>query len=144
MGQNGAPAGAGVRLLGWIMVQLTRLRPDEPVLLERDRLTALYASLGAVQAEEIVCRAMEELAMRLALMERAYAAGEMLALAKGARGLVAIAGQVGMTSLARVATDVSICAARKDAPALGAALSRLMRISDRSLTAVWDSADLSG
>jgi hypothetical protein len=127
-----------------MMAQLTRLRPDEMVLLERDRLAALYASVGQAQAEEIICRAMEELAVRLALMERAYAAGEFMALAKGARGLVAIARQVGMTSLADVANDVSACAARRDGPALGATLARLMRISDRSLTAVWDSADLSG
>ncbi len=126
------------------MSQTTRLRPEEPVRLERDRLAALYASVGEVQAEEIICRAMEELAMRLALMERAYAACEMQALAKGARGLVAIAEQVGMTCLAKVAGDVAICADERDSPALAATLSRLMRISDRSLTAVWDTADLSG
>jgi hypothetical protein len=120
-----------------------RLRPEEPVLLEHDRLSALYDSVGQVQAEDIICRAMEELAVRLALMERAYTAGEMSALAKSARGLVAIATQVGMTTLAWVAHDVSVCASRRDSPALGATLSRLMRISDRSLTAVWDSADLS-
>lgn len=126
------------------MSQFTRLRPDEPVRLERGRLAALYMSVGEAQAEEIICRAMEELAMRLALMERAYAAGEFAALSKGARGLVAIADQVGMTGLARVAGDVALCAERRDGTALGATLARLMRISDRSLTAVWDSADLSG
>lgn len=125
------------------MTQPTRLRPDESVRLERGRLAALYASLGEVHAEEIICRAMEELAMRLALMERAYASGETKALARGARGLVAIADQVGMTSLARVAGDVAVCAERGDTPAIAATLSRLLRISDRSLTAVWDPADLS-
>lgn len=126
------------------MSQFTRLRPEESVRLERGRLSALYTSVGEVQAEEIICRAMEELAMRLALMERAYAAGEFAALAKGARGLVAIADQVGMTGLVRVAGDVACCAERRDGTALGATLARLMRIGDRSLTAVWDSADLIG
>ncbi|MCU0911195.1 MAG: hypothetical protein MUE98_07580 [Rhodobacteraceae bacterium] len=126
------------------MTRLTRLRPDEMVRLERGQIAALYDSVGKAQAEEIICRAMEELAMRLALMERAYAAAELPALAKSARGLVAIAGQVGMSALARVAADVAACADRRDMPALGATLARLMRISDRSLTAVWDSADLSG
>lgn len=126
------------------MNQPIRLRPDEPVRLDRGRLGALYASVGEVAAEEIICRAMEELALRLALIERAYAAGELAPLAKGARGLVAIADQVGMGLLARVAADVAVCAARVDGPALGAVLARLMRISDRSLTEVWDSADLSG
>lgn len=126
------------------MAQLTRLRPDEPVLLERGRLAELYASAGEFQAEEIICRAMEELALRLALMERAYSARELPAVAKCARGLVAIADQVGMAKLAAVARDVASCAEHGDAAALGATLARLMRISDRSLTAVWDSAGLSG
>jgi len=126
------------------MEQPTRLRLDEAVRLEQARLVALYDSVGKTQAEEIICRAMEELALRLALMERAYSSGEMAALAKGARGLVAISDQVGMVLLARVAADVARCAERRDAAALGATISRLLRISDRSLTAVWDSADLSG
>jgi hypothetical protein len=126
------------------MKQLTRLRPDEPVRLERGRLAALYASVGETQAEEIICKAMEELAVRLALIERAYSARELAALSKGARGLVAIAEQVGMTTLARVAGDVAACAEEVNVAALAATLSRLVRISDRSLTEVWDSADLLG
>lgn len=126
------------------MTHFTRLRPDEPVRLDRTLISALYASAGESQAEEIICRAMEELAVRLAQMERAYAAGQQALLGKGARSLVAIADQVGMTGLAHVARDVALCAERGDATALGATLARLMRISDRSLTAVWDQADLSG
>lgn len=122
----------------------SRLRPDEPVRLDRTRIAALCASVGHGPAEEIVCRTLEELAMRLALLERAYAVSEMEALAEGARGLSAIAGQVGMSVLARVAGDVADCAVRADAVALGATLARLMRLSDRSLTAVWDHADPSG
>lgn len=126
------------------MTQLTRLKPDEPVRLEQSQLEALYASLGETQAEEIICRAMEELAMRLALIERAYAARDLGPLSKGARGLGKIAHQVGMSLLAKIADDVAICADRKDRLALDATLARLFRISDRSLTAVWDTADLSG
>ena len=126
------------------MTHLTRLRLDEPVRLEQDRLEELYASVGEAQAEEIICRAMEELAMRLALMERAYAAGDPAPIAKSARGLVRIAEQVGMTKLARVSADVADCALSRDMTALGATLARLMRISDRSLTAVWDSGNLFG
>ena len=55
------------------MTQPTRLKPDEPVRLEQTQIAALYASVGEAQAEEIICRAMEELAMRLALMEKAHA-----------------------------------------------------------------------
>lgn len=121
-----------------------RLRPEEPVRLDRARIETLHAALGPAQAEEIVCRAMEELAVRLALLERGYAARDVAALAKGARSLVAIAEQIGMAALARVAADVAACADRRDGPALAATLGRLLRLGDRSLTAVWDAADLSG
>lgn len=126
------------------MAQPIRLRPEEMVRLEQKQLDTLYASLGEMQAEEVICRAMEELAMRLALMERAYGAGEMEPLAKGARGLVKIADQIGMSLLAKIAGDVAICADRRDGQALGATLARLLRISDRSLMAVWDMADSPG
>lgn len=112
--------------------------------MEQQQLDTLYASLGEYQAEEVICRAMEELAMRLALIERAYTEHELQSLAKGARGLVKIADQIGMSTLAKVARDVAICADREDRLALAATLARLLRISDRSLMAVWDMADLSG
>jgi hypothetical protein len=55
--------------------------------------------------------------------------------------MVAIADQIGMASLARVARDVSSCAVRVDAAALGATLARLERIADVSLMAIWDMQD---
>ncbi len=125
-------------------MQPTRLRLVEVVRLERRCLADLYAQLGEPAAEEVICRAMEELAMRIAMLDRSQAAGDWAALAKGARSLVAIAEQVGMTLLAHVAADVTHCAERCDVPATAATLARLVRTAERSLTAVWDSHDLSG
>lgn len=126
------------------MTQLTKLKPDESVRLEHGQIDALYNSLGEAQAEEVICRAMEELAMRLAMMERAYTLDEFGTVAKGARSLVKIADQVGMVMLASVAADVADCANAGNKVALGATFARLMRISDRSLTAVWESGNLFG
>jgi len=127
------------------MGKLTPLRPIEAVRLERARLDEIYDSVGESQAEEIICRAMEELATRLAAMDQAYQSGDWSLLGKGARALAAIAGQMGMTTMSRVASDVRLCAERGDAAALGAVLARLMRTSERSLTAVWGNpAGLSG
>ncbi len=124
------------------MTNVARLRPAEAVRLDRNRIGALYRSAGEQQAEEIICRAMEELAVRLALIERAYSARDRALVAKRARGLVAIAEQVGMTTLARIADDVETCALRGDRTALGATLARLARIADISLTAVWETSDI--
>jgi len=123
--------------------EVSGLRHDEGVRLDPDRLGALYAELGHASAESVVCRAMEELAVRITDMQRFLATGEHDALYRSGRLLAKVADQIGMTSLARVATDVCLCAERGDGAALGATMARLVRIGDRSLTAVWDLQDLS-
>lgn len=122
------------------MTKVARLRPAEAVRLDRGRIAALYGSAGEHQADEIIGRAMEELALRLALVERAHAARDLRQVAKRSHGLVAIAEQLGMTAVAEVAGAVEICAARGDRTALAATLARLARLADHSLTAVWDAS----
>jgi len=123
--------------------QIAVLVIEEKVRLESDRLAELYVQLGEAGAQDVVCRAMEELAIRLARIDEAYRAYRLAALRKGAKSLIGIAEQVGMQRLADVARDVCLCADDMDPVALGATVSRLQRIGDRSLTAVWDLQDLS-
>jgi hypothetical protein len=118
--------------------QVTILAPDESLRVNTARLRALEEDLGAVQADRVIGRAMEALAVRLARTERAYSEGDMQRITKDARALGGIADQVGLESLARVALDVAGCAAAGDGPALAATLMRLQRLGDRSLSAVWD------
>ncbi|MCB1338182.1 MAG: hypothetical protein KDK10_12270, partial [Maritimibacter sp.] len=59
------------------------------------------------------------------------------------RGLIAVAQQVGMTTLARVGRDVLELSQSYDAAAFGATVARLGRIGESSLMAVWDLQDLS-
>ena len=61
---------------------------------------------------------------------------------KSARSLVAISEQIGMTLLARVAMDVTICIDSGDKIALSATIARMLRIGERSLTEVWELQDL--
>jgi hypothetical protein len=49
-----------------------------------------------------------------------------------------------MRVLSQVARDLADCVTRKDAVAQAAVLARLVRIGDRSLTAVWDLQDMRG
>lgn len=123
------------------MVHFATLIHNEPVRLDPDSLESLYAELGPAGAENVVCRAMEELALRLADLTTLHHAGELAELARVARSLVAISKQVGLSDFARVAKDVAKCAERQDPIALGATLCRLERVGDRSLTAVWDLPD---
>ncbi|MFV0333529.1 MAG: hypothetical protein ACK5JR_05590 [Tropicimonas sp.] len=120
------------------------LQHDEQVRLNPDNLESLYADLGHAGAEAIVCRAMEELALRLADLARLHDAGHLARLARVARSMVAISEQVGLASFARVSGDVALCAQTGDPVALAATLRRLERIGDRSLTAIWDLKDPGG
>lgn len=123
-------------------MEAVNLRPDENVRLNPSRLTELFVQLGNRGAEDVVCRAMEELAVRLADIETAYWQGEFSKVSKIARGLIAIADQIGLNGLAQVARHVAATASRNDRTAIAATVSRLVRMGDKSLTAVWDAQDM--
>lgn len=99
--------------------------------------------MGEAGADDVLCRAIEELAVRLALCERLWRKEDWQQLRKCARSLIAISDQIGMATLARVALDVTQALDAEDHTAVGATLARLIRIGDHSLTAVWDLQDLS-
>ncbi len=132
----------GAKIRGEIVEQIVLLRQHERVYLDTSRLEELVLQLGAVNAEDIVCRALEELAARLAQTERCWRAEAWLEMRKSARSLIAIAEQVGMQLLARVARDVMRCIDDHDETALAATLSRLLRIGELSLSEVWEMQDI--
>ena len=125
------------------VANITTLIFDEQVRLDSDRLAELYVQMGEVGAQDVVCRAMEELTTRLVRINESYRSNKRRELRKGAKGLIGIAEQIGMHRLAKVARDVCNCVDQNDSLALGATLARLQRIGDGSLTAVWDLQDLS-
>lgn len=123
------------------MDQVAVLERQEHVRLDTDRLSQLVGELGPAEAEELVSRSMEELAVRLSFTERQFRQGKRREMRKSARALVGIADRIGMHTLARVAGDVIACTDRADETALAAVLARLIRIGERSLTAIWDLQD---
>lgn len=125
------------------MERITQLKQKETVRLDSDRLEQLYLQLGEAGAEDVVCRALEELAVRLSHTERCFRERRAQDMRKSARGLIAIAEQIGMAALARVARDVTVCIDHNDRVALAATLSRLVRIGERSLEEIWDVQDYS-
>ena len=119
------------------------LAHDETVRLDTDKLAVLYDELGPSEANRVVNGAIKEVAHRLSVIEEAYYGQDRQTLNKAMKTLPAIADQVGMTALARVARDASDCAAAGDTPAFAATLARLIRLGDRSLSAVWELQDIS-
>ena len=125
------------------MENVVVLAHDEAVRMDGQAISALTAQLGEAGAEGVINRAMEEVANRLTLIERSYYQQETDILWKSARGLVSIAEQIGPVELAYCAQTVSDCAQAEDQVALAAVVNRLVRMGDRSLTAVWDMSDIS-
>lgn len=111
--------------------------------MDPDALRELHGQLGEAGTQGVVCRAIEEIANRLSLIERCYYQRDMDALWRASKGLIGIADQVGLTLVARVSRDVAACVKAEDETALSATLARLIRLGDRSLSAVWDMPELS-
>jgi hypothetical protein len=125
------------------MKMVTHLRFDEPVRLDREKLEHLYVQLGSRGAEDVISRAMEELAVRLAKVGKAWKRGDMDEVRRVSRSMVAISEQIGMVAFARVSGQVSALAVTDKGTALAATVTRLTRIGESSLIAVWDLQDLS-
>ncbi len=125
------------------MTDVVKIRLSEQVQLDQVRLGTLYVQLGESGAEAVVCRAMEELAVRMAQCDTLWRANNTEQLRKHARSLIAIAEQIGMHRLAQVAGDVTACIDTQDTVAIAATLSRMLRIGERSLSAIWSMEDLS-
>lgn len=111
-------------------------------MLDSDRLNDLYVQLGQHAAEDVVCRALEEMAARLSHIDKSYRLSHWDDLRKNARGLGAIADQLGIVLLAKVARDVKTCVETGDAVATAATIARLMRVGESSLSEVWDMQDI--
>lgn len=125
-------------------MEIAVLRQDEVVRLDPERVMALYGELGERAAEEVIERAMQEMALRLGAMERDWRRRDLAGLGRNARSIARLAHQVGMATMARVAADVAGAAAAMDVTACSATFARLRRIGDRSLAALWDLRDMSG
>ncbi|MDF2141424.1 hypothetical protein [Paenirhodobacter sp. CAU 1674] len=112
--------------------------------LDPDRIVVLYAELGQVAAERVLSAAMEDLAVHLVAIQMAVLDRQEQVILRGLDELGRLARQVGMRVLSQVARDLADCVTREDAVAQAAVLARLVRIGDRSLTAVWDLQDMRG
>ncbi len=118
-----------------------KLEFSESVGIDSDRLQELYLTLGDREADRLVAEAIEDLALNLARVGRASAAGDLKSVCDLAGRLERIGAEIGLPKLAKVAAAVRDCCGRNDEAALGAVLARLARVGDQSLSAVWDPRD---
>ncbi|WP_099248073.1 hypothetical protein [Pelagimonas phthalicica] len=126
------------------MKEVTYLAPIERPSMDARQIETLCKDLGPHAAEDVICRAMEELAHRLCHLQEIAVHGPREDLYKGLRALSAIAEQIGMMGLSDVARHVINCIELGDVVAEAATLARLARMGEGSLTAMWDHNDLLG
>ncbi|MGR3342675.1 MAG: hypothetical protein ACU0DI_05525 [Paracoccaceae bacterium] len=122
---------------------ILKLVPVENIQLDQFRLTELRARLGPRGADELVSRAMEELAVQLAKVHKALGQYRLAEVHDAAKSIVEVAHNIGLNCLGQVASDVASLSVSSDSAGLAASASRLSRIGEFSLVAVWDLQELS-
>ena len=73
------------RIRGEPMEQITTMLPRESVRLDAEQLELRYTKLGEDEADNVICRAMEEMAIRIKQSKKLHAAGATLELRRTIR-----------------------------------------------------------
>jgi hypothetical protein len=118
------------------MRKVTRLRPVERAEIDARRVNALIRDMGQPSAERLFGRALDEIEDRLRAADGAIAEGNFRGAAKALRQNVPIAGAVGLSGIARVATMSAKTAEAGDGPALAATLCRIERLTHAAVRAI--------
>ncbi|WP_431298203.1 hypothetical protein [Tabrizicola sp. BL-A-41-H6] len=125
------------------MNKITALRPREVVRQDAEPIAAIYRNLGAQTAEQMVTRALGELALTMAGIAAQVKSHDLADLARQLTRLRRMAENLGLTSLGAVSDDVRICLERSDNTAFAAVWARLLRVAERSIAQDEGFADLS-
>jgi len=116
------------------MEKVTVLKPHEAVRQDVEAIAAIYRNLGAQMAEQMVTRALGELALTMAAIAEKVRAQDLRDLARQLSQLRRKAEDVGLLSLACVASDARTCLERADGTAFSAVWARLLRVAERSIS----------
>lgn len=121
---------------------VARLEIAENVCIQTEALTLLRDCLGFDGSQDVIEKAVIEVAERLSAVEKSLLLGDIQNLKRAARSLGSIGEQLGFLLMAKVAQDAINCADQQNSNALHAVTERLMRVGDASLTAAIDGATL--
>ena len=110
------------------------------VLLPKDRIrhdagpiSTIYRNLDTASADQVVTRALGELALSMAGLADQVRARDLSDLGRQLRRLQRMAENLGMVSFASVCGDVRTCLDLGDVTAFAAVWARLLRVAERSL-----------
>ncbi|MBT9245740.1 hypothetical protein KM031_11185 [Gemmobacter fulvus] len=123
------------------MGNVTALQPKEQLYQNAEPVAAMYRDLGTAQAEQVVSRALGELALTMSALVTQVRAHDLADLPRQLRRLQRMSDQLGMVSLGLVAADARICLDQADVTAFSAVWARLLRVAERSLAGDKDLLD---
>ena len=115
------------------MNNVVALRPKERVRQDGEPIATMYRNLGTASAEQVVARALGELALTMSGLANQVRDHELGDLIRQSRRLQRMAENLGLISLGLVAADLRVCLDSKDVTAFAAVWARLLRIAERSL-----------
>ena len=101
-------------------------------------LNTLFAALPDHEAEDIVCRALEDIASRLDALQIARVSGAFDDMVKPAKRVSAVADQIGLSEVSLVAAHAGTAARMRCGVAFGATMARLERAFDTAVSQIWD------
>ncbi|EEW26796.1 hypothetical protein [Rhodobacter ferrooxidans] len=119
------------------------LRPHDRVRQDAEPVAAMYRDMGTKAAEQVVTRALGELALTMSGLAQKVRAHDLTDLSRQLRRLQRMSEQLGMVSLGLVAGDVRNCLESSDVTAFSAVWARLLRVAERSLASDKDLLDQS-
>lgn len=125
------------------MERVGRLVPHEVVRQDVEAIAEIYRNLGAPVAEQLVTRALGELALTMAGIAEKVRGKDLKDLGRQLLRLRRLAEDIGLVSLATVAGDAGTCLERGDATAFAAVWARLLRVAQTSLAHDPGIADIS-
>jgi hypothetical protein len=112
---------------------ITKFRPKDRICQDAEPIALIYRSMGTHAAEEVVNRALAELAVTMSGIARQVRARNMLDLARQLRRLERMAVQLGLVSLGAVSNDAQRCLEGGDLASFAAVWARLVRVAEASL-----------
>jgi hypothetical protein len=126
-----------------MMQKISVLHPRDTAYFDEETLNGLSRDLGQSVAENILCRALEDIAARFVVIRDEYTTGNHPALRKSVHAIIPMADQIGLRGLAQIGRDVVACVDTGDPVALAATLCRFLRSGEMAMAYADMGTDLS-
>lgn len=125
--------GCDERVCEMLSCDLVVLRPKDTIRHDAGPISTIYRNLDTAAADQVVTRALGELALSMAGIADQVRDRDLTHLDRHVRRLQRMAENLGMVSLAQVCADARGCLGSGDTTAFAAVWARLLRVAERSL-----------